>query len=178
MILSIIRREYFIICSIIMKIFKKLWIIIFSVAYLFSLNFGFWIDTTPEFTPINFESDSTPKMSDTTIERVDDWAKTFSEKLHWILKLPTKTNYTTSLWYVISLIQISINWLLWILAFVALVYMIYCWFLVFSSGSDDKNAAKGKKWISTAAIALAWIWLSWLIISAMVRFITLISNVN
>ena len=54
--------------------------------------------------------------------------------------------------------------------------MIYCGFLVFSSGSDDKNASKGKKWISTAAIALTGIGLSWLIISAMIRFIQRIST--
>lgn len=123
-----------------------------------------------------FKWEASPQIEGEEIEKIDEWWKTFSDKLGWILQLPQKEDYPTSLWYVTTLIQVLINWLLWILSFVALVYMLYNGFLVFSSGSDDKNASKGKKWISTAAIALAWIWLSWLIISAMIRFINNIAS--
>ena len=123
-----------------------------------------------------FKWEASPQIEGEEIEKINEWWKTFSDKLGWILQLPQKEDYTTSLWYVTTLIQVLINWLLWILSFVALVYMLYNGFLVFSSGSDDKNASKGKKWISTAAIALAWIWLSWLIISAMIRFINNIAS--
>ena len=123
-----------------------------------------------------FIGDSPAVMSGQEITDINIWPQKFTDKLGWILHLPTKTDYTTSLWYILSLIQILVNWLLWILAFVAIIYMLYCGFLVLSSGSDDKNASKGKKWISTAAIALAWIGISWLVISAMIWFIDLISN--
>ena len=102
----------------------------------------------------------------------------WNEKLKWILHFPERSEYSTPLWYTLKLIQFFINWILGILSFVALMYMLYCWFLVFSSWSDDKNMQKGKKWISTAAIALAWIWLSWLIISAMIWFINGVTKVN
>ena len=123
-----------------------------------------------------FKWEASPQIEWEEIEKINEWWKSFSDKLGWILQLPQKKDYATSLWYVTTLIQVLINWLLWILSFVALVYMLYNGFLVFSSGSDDKNASKGKKWISTAAIALAWIWLSRLIISAMIRFINNIAS--
>ena len=152
-----------------MRFIKNIWISLLGLS-LFALNFGYCL---PKWSPKTeyFNPDSTPFMSGDKIEDINEWWKTFSERLEWILSIPQKDKYSTSLWYVTTLIQVIINWLLWILSFVALVYMLYCGFLVLSSGSDDKNASKGKKWISTAAIALAWIGLSWLIISAMIRFI-------
>ncbi len=153
-----------------MKYFRKIWVIIFWMVML-SLNYGFWwLWNWGARNPI-FTWTSTPIVDEKEIVDINSWSKSFSDKLEWILSIPKKSEYSTSLWYVTTLIQVLINWLLWILSFVALVYMLYCGFLVFSSGSDDKNASKGKKWILTAAIALAWIWLSWLVISAMIRFI-------
>ena len=149
----------------------------FTIISFFSFNFGYCgVATTREFKPTKFVWDTSPGVNDEKIEVINKWPKIFTDKLKWIIHLPQKDEYPTSLGYVTSLIQITINRLLWILAFVALIYMLYCGFLIFSSWSDDKGAAKGKKWISTAAIALAWIGLSWLIISAMIRFINLISS--
>lgn len=162
-----------------MKLIKKLWILVFSIACLFSfINVGYSGLSTPwgNKTISVSSGDYKPEIDDAEIKDINEWWETFTSKLNWILHLPRKDDYTKSLWYVTTLIQIIINWLLWILAFVALVYMLYCGFLVLSSWSDDKNTAKGKKWISTAAIALAWIGLSWLIISAMIRFINWIAN--
>jgi len=150
---------------------KKLFISLFVIISIFSLSFWEWLKTWPEKEWFDPTTSGTPKIKDEEITDIDKWSVTFSDKLKGILHLPEKEKYETSLWYVIALIQITINWLLWILAFVALVYMLYCGFLVVTSGADDKNATKGKKWISTAAIALAWIGLSWLIISCMIRFI-------
>ena len=158
-----------------MNFIKKSWICLFGIIISFILNFGYCLPILWWARP-QFSWDSTPIVDDKEIIRIDQWPQTFSDKLEWILHLPEKSEYSTSLWYVSSLIQILVNWLLGILAFIALVYMIYCGFLVFSSGSDDKNASKGKKWISTAAIALTGIGLSWLIISAMIRFIQRIST--
>lgn len=157
----------------IMKIIKQLWIITFSIVSIFVINlwYGFGLRIWP--VTENFAWDSSPVVNDQDIENINEWWETFSRKLDGILWLPQKDDYATSLWYVTTLVQVLINWLLWILAFVALVYMLYCGFLVLFSWSDDKNASKGKKWISTAAIALAWIWLSWLIVSAMIWFINI-----
>lgn len=159
-----------------MKFIQKLLISTFWLIISASLNFGHCLNNWQGIQK-NFDADSRPIVDNEDISTsVEQWSHKFSTKLEWILQLPEKNEYETSLGYVMSLIQISINRLLWILAFIALVYMLYCGFLVFSSGSDDKNASKGKKWISTAAIALAWVGLSWLIISAMIRFINLVSS--
>ncbi len=153
---------------------KQIWIIMFGIISVFIINLWYCLRIWPVTEWFKWEA--SPQIEGEEIEKINEWWKTFSDKLGWILQLPQKEDYPTSLWYVTTLIQVLINWLLWILSFVALVYMLYNGFLVFSSGSDDKNASKGKKWISTAAIALAWIWLSWLIISAMIRFINNIAS--
>lgn len=159
-----------------MTFIKKIWIFIFEIIGLFTLNLGYCLPIWEPITPPIIAS-SEPIVGWEYIEDINQWSKTFTDRMEGILHLPQKNEYETSLWYVLSLIQIIINWLLWILSFIALIYMLYCGFLVFSSWSDDKNTAKGKKWISTAAIALAWIGLSWLIISAMIWFISKIAAV-
>lgn len=139
------------------------------------LNFGFcWLRIGP--ISYTFSWDSTPKVDDDKIININSWWKTFSDKLGWILHIPQKDDYSTSLWYVISLVQITINWLLWLLASVVLIYMLYYGFLVLSAWSDDKNVSKGKKWISNATITIVGIGLSWLVISAIIRFINMISK--
>lgn len=166
--------EFFIIYLMDMQFIKKICITLLSILWFSIISFWYCLDT-PGPSHMTFVWDSSPVIDNQDIVDINEWWRTFTDKLEWILHFPQKDEYTTSLWYVTSLIQVLINWLLWILAFVALIYMLYCGFLVFSSWSDDKDASKGKKWIYTAAIALAWIWLSWLIISAMIWFITLIS---
>lgn len=161
-----------------MKYFKQIWIISFNIVAVLLLSFGFCWLKTPGPLQDPFIEDSSPKIDNQEIEDIDEWSRKFSDKLEWILQLPQKENYSTSLWYVTSLIQITINWLLATLASVVLIYMLYCWFLILSSWSDDKNASKGKKWISNAVITIAGIGLSWLVISAMIWFINLISKTN
>lgn len=133
----------------------------------------FWQDkwTSPGQQPVVED----PTIDDTDINNIAEWTSYETNKLEWILQFPERDQYSTTLWYAIRLIQVSINWILWILATVALIYMLYCWFMVFSSWANDKNAQKWRKWISTAAIALAWIGLSWLIISAMIWFINILT---
>lgn len=168
-----------------MKIFSKvcLFLLVWLLISVLSFNYA---DARSKFvqnewkwrltTSPNVDS---PKVDDQEIEgTISEWTAYETNNLEWILRFPSRSEYSTTLWYALKLIQFSINWILWVLSFVALMYMLYCWFLVFSSGADDKNMQKGKKWISTAAIALAWIWLSWLIVSAMIWFISSITKVN
>lgn len=168
----------------IMKYYKQIWIISFNIVSILLLSFGF---CRVRINPIQdtFDWDSTPTIDNEQIEKINEWSETinkwskrFSDKLSGIIKLPQKDDYPTTLWYVTTLIQIAINWLLWILATVVLIYMLYCGFLVLSSWSDDKNVSKGKKWISNAVITIAGIGLSRLIISAMIWFINIISKTN
>jgi hypothetical protein len=167
---------------------KNVWLFLLGIILTFWLNFQFtnWLclerDHCNEWKWSQWdERPSDPKMSGETISETDPiWSgsKVMWDKSVWILHLPQVTNYDTELWYLLALIKIIINRILWILAFIALIYMLYCWFLVLSSWSDDKNASKGKKWIKTAAVAIAWIWLAWLIISAMIWFIKVITKAS
>ena len=165
-----------------MKILKKIWLLLAWFSVIFGINFSSWLRSPfPEYWRTT-SSDSTATVAGTTVNEswsISEWSRTISDQLRWTIDTPntgTYDNYTTSLWRVITLIQKAINRLLWILAFVALVYMLYNWFLILTSWSDTKNADKGKKWISTAAIALAWIGLSWLIVSAIIWIIGVFAN--
>lgn len=156
-----------------MKKFYRLWIFLLVWLCIFTLNFS------NAKSPLRdkWEAHPTPTIQDPSINKggingkIGEWSTAETDKLHWILHFPERTDYSTNLSYALKLVQIFINWILWLLATVALIYMLYCWFLVFSSWSEDKNAQKGRKWISTAAIALAGIGLSWLIVSIMIWLI-------
>lgn len=161
-----------------MKFFKK--VCVFLLAWFLVSAFSF-SDARSPFVQEDWNTHKKmnvdpAKLDDDEMTDIEHWIKYENEKQNWVLKFPKKEDYSSTLWYALSLIQISINWILWILATVALVYMLYCGFLVFTSWSDDKNAQKWRKWISTAAIALAWIGLSWMIVSAMIRFITIMTG--
>lgn len=118
-------------------------------------------------------TDNTPGSQTADCENcISAWMTDSSSAVWWIIQPASPIDdHETALNHTINLIQIAINRLLWILAAIALVYMLYNGFLIFSSGADDSGVKKGKKWIKTAAIALAWIGLSWLIVSAILWFI-------
>ena len=165
---------------------KKIWIFLLGIIAVFWFNFHYaqGLDTR-DHNKNNFSQEiirnTDPKINEEEIAKQDptwQWIKVMWDKSKWILHLPQSDNYETELWYLLALIQIAVNWILWMLAFIALVYMLYCWFLVLSSWSDDKTASKWKDWIKSAVIAIAWIWIAWLIVSAMIWFIQLITNTN
>ena len=166
---------------------KKVWLFLFICIITFWIKLGYseWALLTPYGGSRNVnisveEWASTPKIDNKEIDEnaIWEWTTHMWNKSSWIIHLPQPKEYETKLKYTLALIKIIINWTLWILASVALVYMLYSWFLVLSAWSDDKNVSKWKKWISTAAIAIAWIGISWLIISAMIRFINVITKAN
>ena len=72
----------------------------------------------------------------------------------------------------------AINWLLWILASIALVICLYGWFLMVTAAGDEKKYEKWLGVLKYAAIGLAIIGLSWLIVSVVFRFIGNVSGWN
>jgi len=70
-------------------------------------------------------------------------------------------------------IKSTINWILGILATVALVICMYWWFKMLTSWGDSKSYDAWRTILKNAAIGLAIIWLSWLIVSAVIRFVNL-----
>ena len=63
-------------------------------------------------------------------------------------------------------IQTAINRVLRILATITLLFVLYAWFLMMTSGWDQKKYDSWLSIIKNAAIWLAIIWTSWLIVSA------------
>jgi len=75
---------------------------------------------------------------------------------------------------VMNVIKNIINYALWMLGLVALVYLIYHGFLILTASGDENQYKKGIAGIKFAAIALAGIGASWLIVSAIFWLIALV----
>lgn len=78
----------------------------------------------------------------------------------------------------LTTVKRTINWLLWILATIAVAICLYAWFMMVTSAGDEKKYQKWLTVLKYAAIGLAIVWLSWLIVSAIFWFIKLNTNNN
>lgn len=73
-----------------------------------------------------------------------------------------------------NVIKNIINYALMMVALVALVYLIYHGFLIITAAGDDTQYKKWLSWVKYAAIAMAGIGVSWLVVSFIFRLIALI----
>lgn len=71
----------------------------------------------------------------------------------------------------IRTIRTAINWVLGMLSVIALALCLYAGFLMVTSAGDEKKYKDGLGILKYAAIWLAIIWLSWLIVSVIFRII-------
>jgi hypothetical protein len=72
-------------------------------------------------------------------------------------------------------IKNAINWILWVLATVALCICLYWGFKMLTSGADGKWYKDGRTILKNAAIWLAIILLSWMIVSVIFWFVGTLS---
>ena len=90
---------------------------------------------------------------------------------------PTGTNMITGQGQtgsqLLTTIQKTLNWLLWFLATIAVAICLYGGFLMMTSAGDEKKYEKGLTVLKYAAIWLAIIALSWIIVSAVFWFVNL-----
>jgi hypothetical protein len=70
-------------------------------------------------------------------------------------------------------IQKTIKWILWFLATIAVAICLYGGFLMMTAAWDEKKYQKGITVLKYAAIGLAIIALSWIIVSAVFWFVNL-----
>jgi len=73
--------------------------------------------------------------------------------------------HLTALSNTLQIIRNIVNWALGMLALVALIYIIIQWFMILTAAGDD---SKQKKWVAgikRACLAIAWIGLSWFIVT-------------
>lgn len=82
--------------------------------------------------------------------------------VHWIGVYGTQENQEDSL---IHTIRKAINWVLGLLSFICLCLVLYAGFLMLTSGWDSKKYEKWFSIMKNAAIWLAIIAVSWLIVS-------------
>jgi hypothetical protein len=160
---------------------KKIWLFLLGIMVVFGLSLQYtewWLSIPRDHRTSSWsvwkDRDSDWKIDGEKISTVDPmwhWRKVVDDMDEWIITLDQPSDYDTWLWYALTLVQIAVNRTLGMLAFVTLVYMVYNWFLVLSAWSNDKNVDKGKKWIKNAIIAIVWIALAWLVISAIIRLI-------
>lgn len=76
-------------------------------------------------------------------------------------------------WQLLTTIKTTITWLLGILATVAVAICLYGGFVMMTSAGDEKKYGKGLTVLKYAAIGLAIIGLSWIIVSAVFWFVNL-----
>jgi len=103
------------------------------------------------------------------------WKNT-KKKVSWINTKGTKT-VTTSNWSkILDTIQNAINRILWMLSFVALILCLRGWFKMLTAAWDDWKVKTWTKILKNAAIGLAVIWLSWLVVSFVFWIINKVSG--
>lgn len=72
---------------------------------------------------------------------------------------------------ILDVVKVTVNWVLWILSLIALILCLYWWFLMLTAAGDESKVKTWTKVLKHAAIWLAIIWLSRLIISFVFRLI-------
>lgn len=71
----------------------------------------------------------------------------------------------------LNVIKKAINWVLWILSLIALILCLWWGFQMLTAAWDDNKVKTWTKILKQAAIWLAVIWLSWLLVSFIFRII-------
>lgn len=96
----------------------------------------------------------------------------WEEPISWLAWTETEiTEYDDALSKIIIVIQNVVNYVLWILAVIAVTYLLIHGFIILTAAGDDSKVKKWLKWVKNAFIAIAWIWLSWIIVALILWFI-------
>ncbi len=138
--------------------------------WLLSMLFGVSIVTVNAQQDFPYDVD----MSNTTnSDNLDIWeivktdaiqpSNSVLNKLYWLfgLQWPTYTQWDKKAEYYIKMV---LNMVLWLVSFVSLVLIIYSFYLIFFI-KQEEWVAKARKILIGVFIALAFMWLSWLIVS-------------
>ena len=111
-------------------------------------------------------------IRDGAFQAINPW----SGELVGIVWVDSKiTDHSTAQSQTLQLVQRIINYVLGFLALIALIYLIYNGFLILTAGGDDAQYKKGMGSLKYAAIAIAGVGASWLIVSLIFRLIALIA---
>jgi len=105
-----------------------------------------------------------------------DWFwKNFSDKVGWVWTIWASGADSTES-KLLDTIQNAINRILWMLSFVALILCLRGWFQMLTAAWDDWKVKTWTKILKNAAIGLAVIWVSWLVVSFVFWIINKVSS--
>ncbi len=166
---------------------KKILTIIALLLVLHISNFanaGMWLGNmttiyNPDITKVidtNFNgSEITNPLNDWAYWVVKwDWG---AWEIEWLVWTEYEiTEHSDALGKILKVIQNVVNYALLILGTVALIYLIAHGFIILTAAGDDSKVKKWFKWIKNAFVAIAWIGLSRLIISFLLRLINTIAG--
>lgn len=161
-----------------MKI-KFIWfIMIVLIANFTVITFWQWLQLWSDETILNKDSDNTLNVDNNNnpiTNPIREWVykiidadstNTIStDELKWLSNPWMISTHNVALNKTMSIIKSVVNYAISMVSLVALVFLIYHWFLMVTAAWDDAQFKKWNKWIKTAIIAIAGIWLSWLFVS-------------
>jgi len=142
-----------------------------------ALIWFFWICSAQleipwEATIFNSDQDQYIDANDIS-NPIRDWAYTAikspdqSNEIWWVQWATDKIeDHSSAREKTFTIVKNLINYALWILSLIALIYMIYHGIIILTAAGDDAKYKQGMKGIKFAAIALIWIWFSWIIVSS------------
>ena len=149
---------------------KKLIIILTAIIYTVTWMHAYAAQSTPD--P---EWQQNPETN-----RYDAWNEWFwkstKKKVSWINTISTKTVDASNWHKILDTLQTAINWILWMLSFIALILCLRWGFQMLTAAGDDNKVKTWTKILKNAAIGLAVIWLSWLVVSFVFRIINKVTN--
>lgn len=159
--------------------FKIVSLLIFVLSsVLFTAVFGQWLYLWQNETILNTDPEnalSTYDNNNPISDPIREWAykiidadptNTISNnELQWIANPGLISDHNTALSETMTIIKNIINYTLGIIWLVALIYLLYHWFLMVTAAWNDAQYKKGLKWLQTAIISLAWVWLSRFVVS-------------
>lgn len=159
------------------NLIKKVFITAFIIWFFGSfcnaqLSSPKWVEDIPANNPY-LKTDDTYTCDPSDLWCLTSWIIIDDEEkstLNWLLDV-FNLNWERYAWApkFIAYVKFIVNLWLWLISFIALIMLIYTFYMMFFSKSDDgiKKAKWNLKWIF---IALAIMWLSWLIVSFIFRW--------
>lgn len=151
---------------------KKILIMTFSLLSLLSLTYAAQTAPSTDENILNKDFQNVLEVQDIK-DPLRDWAYGIiwadnadpDKKIDSIMETWKITQHKTAMDSTLWLVKKSINYLLSFIWLVALLYLIYHGFLMLTAAGDDAQYKKWLKSLKYAAIAILWIWISWLFVS-------------
>lgn len=127
-----------------------------------------------------YTKDTTSVFSDDFVKEdknpIRQWIDWLVQKVGGIFYPQEITTFNTAKNTTIGIIHLFINYALWLLSLVALIYLIIKWFMIITALGDTEKYKKWLAGVKTAAIAIAGIGMSRLIVTFIFYVIGLITG--